>query len=77
MSVQTWRRIYGGLRVAFWAAWAVTGVRLLLLGDDPTDHRIWWLVYLAVWGLFLLCDGALRTAERRDLRSRNSSPEHI
>ena len=75
MSVQTWRRIYRWVRVAFWAAWSVTGVKLLLLGADPAAHRAWWLVYFALWGLFLLCGGALRIAERRDSRSVTSASE--
>jgi hypothetical protein len=75
MSVQTWRRIYRWVRVAFLAAWSVTGVKLLLLGVDPAAHRAWWLVYIVVWGLFLLCDGALRMAERRESRPDTSASE--
>jgi hypothetical protein len=77
MSVQTWRQVYGWVGVTFWGAWTVASVRLLLLDDDPAGQRIWWLGYAVASGLFLLCDRALRIAERRDVRSRNSSPEHI
>ena len=69
MSVQTLRRVYGWIRLAFWVAWSVTGVKLVLLDDDPAAHRAWWLVYFAVWTALLACDGALWLAERRESRS--------
>jgi hypothetical protein len=66
MSLRAWRRVYRWSGVVFAIAWLVKGIQLVRGAD--TDGGSWAVLYVAVFGVFLLCGYALRVAERRQAR---------